>query len=260
MLSLLQMCLSIILLIEGQSVLWGSSKNIYSGESRKSPGGISGRAGLEAAPGTSSNSQHGLQLILKVRDENGVPVVTAKVYLYTEGVRLVAVGETDFAGRVVLTGLSSGFYQIRVEKQGFYGGKLDHVEVAKTESLELNLTHEQEIRESIDVTGAPSAIDQSRTVASETIGAREIINLPYARSRDFRGVLPYIPRVHRDSTGQVHFNGSASYQNFYALDGFNITHPSSGLLELRVSPDALRTIEVQSSRYSAEYGKASGGI
>ena len=228
MLSSLQICLSIFLLIEGQAIL--------------------------------SNPQQDLQLVLRVRDENGVPVASAKVYLYTEGPRLIATGETDFAGRVTMTGLSSGFYQIRVEKQGFYSAKLERVEAPKAEILEFSLTHEHEIRESVEVTNSPPAIDQTRTVASEAIGAREIINLPYPTTRDFRSVLPYFPRVHRDSTGQVHINGSASYQVFYALDGFNITHPASGLLELRVSPDALRTIEIQSSRYSAEYGKASGGV
>jgi outer membrane receptor protein involved in Fe transport len=110
------------------------------------------------------------------------------------------------------------------------------------------------------VTSAPPAIDQTRTVASDEIGAREIVNLPYPRRRDFKNMVAYLPRVHQDVTGQLHLNGSASYQVFYALDGFNITHPASGLLELRVSPDALRKIEIQSSRFSAEYGKASGGV
>ncbi len=260
MLSSLQICLSIFLLLNGQFILFESPQKIESGESGKSPLRTSGRAAQATAIGSLSNPQQGLQLVLKVRDENGVPVASAKVYLYTEGPRLIAVGETDFAGRVAMTGLSSGLYQIRVEKQGFYGIKLEQVEVGKAESLELILMHEHEIRESVDVTSSPPAIDQTRTVASESIGSREILNIPYPTTRDFRNLLRYIPRVHRDATGQVHINGSASYQVFYALDGFNITHPSSGLLELRVSPDALRTIEVQSSRYSAEYGKASGGV
>jgi Carboxypeptidase regulatory-like domain/TonB dependent receptor-like, beta-barrel len=260
MISLLQICLCSFLLVEGQSVLFEPAPNIEIGESDKHHSRIYRRAARNAVPGSFSNPRQGLQLVLRVRDENGVPVVTAKVYLYAEGARQIAVGETDFAGRVVLTGLSSGLYQIRVEKQGFYGGKLDQVEVGKTESLDLILLHEHEIRESVDVTNSPPAIDQTRTVASETIGAREINNIPYPTSRDFRSVLPFIPRVHRGLNGQVHINGSASYQVFYALDGFNISHPSSGLLELRVSPDALRTIELQSSRYSAEYGKASGGV
>ncbi len=260
MLSSLQICLCFFLLVEGQSTLWESPTLIKSVESRQSPLRVSRRAAQDNAPRSPSNPLQGLLLVLKVRDENGVPVPSAKVYLHTEGPRQIAMDETDFAGRVVMTGLAPGLYQIRVEKQGFYGARLERVEIEKDEILELSLAHEHEIRESVEVTNSPPAIDQTRTVASESIGAREIINLPYPTTRDFRSVLPFFPRVHRDSTGQVHINGSASYQVFYALDGFNITHPSSGLLELRVSPDALRSIEVQSSRYSAEYGKASGGV
>src|SRR5262249_5625797 len=260
MLSSVQIYLIIFLLVGGQLVLSEAPQHIKSDESGKSPLRISCCAARDPAPVPPTNSQQGLQLVLRVRDENGVPVVMAKVYLYSEESRLIAVGETDFAGRVVMTGLASGIYQIRVEKQGFYGARMEQVEVGKAESLELSLEHEHEIRDSVDVTSSPPAIDQTRTVASETIGAREIINIPYPTTRDFRNALRYIPRVHQDATGQIHINGSASYQIFYAIDGFNITHPASGLLELRVSPDALRTIEVQSSRYSAEYGKASGGV
>jgi hypothetical protein len=49
-------------------------------------------------------------------------------------------------------------------------------------------------------------------------------------------------------------------QVFNQLDGFNVSHPVSGVLGLRVSVDALRSIELQSSRYSAEHGKGSGGV
>src|SRR5262245_27785239 len=125
MISLFQMCLSIFLMVVGQSVLLESTQNIDSSESSRSLRSSSGRAAQDAAPGARSNSQHGLQLVLRVRDENGVPVVTAKVYLYADGARQIAAGETDFSGRVALTGLSSGFSQIRVEKQGFYGVRLE---------------------------------------------------------------------------------------------------------------------------------------
>ncbi|HEV2663300.1 MAG TPA: carboxypeptidase regulatory-like domain-containing protein, partial [Blastocatellia bacterium] len=199
-------------------------------------------------------------MVLRVRDENGAPVVSAKVYLHAEGARLVGMWETDFAGRVTMSGIAPGLYQMRVEKQGFFSAKIVRVELGKAESLEVTLEHEQEIRDSVDVTSSPPTIDQTRTVASDEIGAREITNLPYPRKRDFKNMVSYLPRVHQDSTGQLHLNGAASYQNFYALDGFNITHPASGLLDLRVSPDALRKIEIQSSRLSSEFGKASGGV
>jgi hypothetical protein len=283
-LSSLRICLGIFLLVEFQGPILAGASRIERGEpvmsSLRIPLRVSQGQPPLSLPGTISSSgrapaQQESQSLLRARDENGAPVVSAKVYIYAVdavqdaydvqggqggGPRLIGVWETDFAGRVALTGVAPGFYQIRVEKQGFYAVRLERVEIGKAESLEISLEHEQEIRESVDVTSAPPAIDQTRTVASDEIGAREIVNLPYPRRRDFKNMVAYLPRAHQDVTGQLHLNGSASYQVFYALDGFNITHPASGLLELRVSPDALRRIEIQSSRFSAEYGKASGGV
>ncbi|MDQ3756159.1 MAG: TonB-dependent receptor [Acidobacteriota bacterium] len=113
--------------------------------------------------------------------------------------------------------------------------------------------------EVVNVYESPPAIDPAKTAASETLDGQEIVNLPYPTPRDVRNALPFIPGVLRDATGQVHIGGSSSYQIYNQLDGFNVTHPTSGLLEMRVSADTLRAIEVQSSRYSAEHGKGSGG-
>ena len=44
------------------------------------------------------------------------------------------------------------------------------------------------------------------------------------------------------------------------LDGLNVTQPSNGQLLLHVSTDAFRSIRVEPSRYSAEFGKGSGGV
>ena len=259
-LSSLRICLGIILLVEFQSPIWVGASNIESSSSPKSLLTSYRRASQDPPPGAVSAPQQETPLVLMVRDENGAPVTSAKVYLYAEGSRPIATWETDFAGRVTMTGVAPGVYQARVEKFGFFSAKLERVEVGKAESLEIVLGHEQEIRESVDVTSAPPTIDHSRTAASDEIGAREITNLPYPRKRDFKNMVAYLPRAHQDASGQLHLNGAASYQSYYALDGFNITNPASGLLELRVSPDALRKIEIQSSRFSAEYGKASGGI
>ncbi|MBO0858167.1 MAG: TonB-dependent receptor [Chloracidobacterium sp.] len=262
----LRICISIFLLAEVQSAAgigcWVGASHI---ETSEPPLIILRQAPQDPLPTTNTAPNQEILLVLKARDENGEPVESAMVYLYavntvsSEGPRLVAVRETDFAGRIAIT-VAPGLYQIRLEKHGFFTFKTERVEIEKAENLEINLKHEQEIRESVDVSSAPPTIDPTRTVASDSLGAREIVNLPYPNNRDFRNLVAYLPRVNQDPTGQLHINGSSSYQIFYALDGFNITHPASGLLELRVSPDALRNIEIQSSRFSAEYGKAAGGV
>ncbi|MCI0336063.1 MAG: TonB-dependent receptor [Acidobacteria bacterium] len=204
--------------------------------------------------------QQNQKLDVTVMDENGLPVISAQIFLVRAETQTVFRGETGNSGRFEFTDLTPGLYRLRVEKEGFYAASSQDVRVGQTDNVEVSLNREQEIRESLNVTHSPPAIDLSKTAASEELSSREILNIPYKSNRDYRGVLSYIPGVVKDETGQIHINGAATYQNSNQFDGFSISHPANGLLELRVSPDALRSIEVKSSRYSAEFGKGSGGV
>ncbi|HET8676437.1 MAG TPA: hypothetical protein VFO63_11655, partial [Blastocatellia bacterium] len=200
------------------------------------------------------------KLLVSTLDDNGVAVASARVTLTHIESRAVIKGETDFAGRREFTGLSAGLYHVLVEKEGFYAAKLDGWQVGEAEGLEVILNREQEFAESIDVTYSSPAIDATKTDAGETLGSQEILALPYPTTRDIKNLLPFIPGIVQDPAGEIHLNGSAADQIFNQLDGFNVTNPVSGLFAFRVSADALRSIEVLSSRYSAEYGKGSGGV
>jgi hypothetical protein len=51
-----------------------------------------------------------------------------------------------------------------------------------------------------------------------------------------------------------------TYATLDLLDGFDIRSPVSGQLAMRVSPDAVRSIDTETSRYPVQYGKATGGV
>ncbi len=88
----------------------------------------------------------------------------------------------------------------------------------------------------------------------------EIINVPYPTSRDIRNLLPFYPGVVQDSTGQIHVNGSETWATLDLLDGFDIRSPVSGQLAMRVSADAVRSIDQEGTRYPVEFGRATGGV
>lgn len=206
-----------------------------------------------------------LNLTVTVIDENATPVVAAKITV-TSGQSTPAAsfkGETDFAGKRQFESVVPGIYTIRVEKPGFYAAVMTAMKIGgsgDTEEIAVTLNHEQELRESVNVIYSPPAIDATKTSSSDGLNARELVNIPYPTSRDYRNALPFIPGVLPDWTGQVHINGAATQQIIDQFDGFNISNPANGLLELRVSPDGLRSIDVTTSRYSAAYGKGSGGV
>jgi len=208
------------------------------------------------APETS----HAYRLEIAVTDENGVAVPSALVLLQTGASSLLRC-ETDFAGHCTLANLSGASYQLRVEKQGFYAAMLPLVQqVTQTRNVEVVLHHQQELREVVNVAESPPTIDPAQVSSKEEITGLQIIDVPYPATHDYRNALNFIPGVVQDSSGQPHVAGAETYQTLTLLDGFNVTQPANGLLLVRVSTDAFRSIAVEPSRVPAEDGKGPGGV
>jgi len=196
------------------------------------------------------------ELVIIVSDENGVAVQTARIQL--QGPREVVHCDTDRAGRCHFTRLTGTPWQLRIEKQDFYVFTLPAVQIAGT--LEVMLTHEQEVRETVNVVESSPAIDPSQVSSQEQLSGIDIINIPYPNTRDYRYALGFIPGVVLDQNAQPHVAGGETSQTLTLLDGFNVTQPATGQLLARVSTDALRTVDVQTSRISAQYGKGPAGV
>jgi hypothetical protein len=209
----------------------------------------------------SSQSPHSQSsLAVKVVDEDGVPVPSAQLTLSQTGGHAIFKGESDYAGQFSFLALDPGLYQLQVEKEGFYAATVDHIHVGETASIEVTMNHQRKYVESVRVTYSPPIIDPTQTASSEQLNSREIIDIPYAVPRDIRYALPLLPGVLQDATGQIHIDGAPTSQVYDELDGFDITDPITGLFNVRIAPEALRSVTVQDSRYPVEYGKAAGGI
>jgi len=201
------------------------------------------------------------RLFVTVVDENGVAIPSARVSLQASPATKPLIRETDFAGRCHFDNPRSG-YQLRVEKPGFYASFFVVPAIAARQSISVDVTlsHTREVREVVNVVESPPAIDPAQTSSQEQLTGVDIINIPYPVTRDYRNVLNFIPSVVQDVNRQPHVAGAETYQTLTLLDGFNITQPANGQLLMRVSTDAIRSVNVETSRYSAEYGKGSGGV
>jgi len=196
---------------------------------------------------------------LVVMDENGVAVAAARVLLESPPLPAVRC-QTDFNGRCQLPSLAAGTYQLRVEKEGFYATVEPNVQIEPSSTIEVTISHQQEVREVVDVVESPPAIDASQVAAQETISGLDVLDIVYPASNDYRNALDYIPGVVQDQSGQPHVAGAQTYQTVTLLDGFNVTQPANGQMLVRVSSDAFRSIQVEPAREPAEDGKGSGGV
>jgi hypothetical protein len=195
---------------------------------------------------------------LTVVDENGVAVEGALVTV-TEPQLEPSYFRTDFAGISSYTLRGPNPYRLHVEKPGFYAtdaGGLDECQ----SSLKVVLVHEQIVHEQVNVVASLPGIDTQEIPDRTTMNTPEIVDIPYQTSRDIRYLLPFFPGVVQDATQQVHVAGSEAWETLYTIDGFDVRSPAEGTLDMRVSTDAVRSIDSETTRYPVEYGRATGGV
>lgn len=201
------------------------------------------------------------QLRISVTDQNGQPLNAVFVFLKQNN-NVVSQNRTTPSGEAGFSRLETGTYSVALQKQGYYTASVDKVEVVAGQitPLEVRLQPLREYRTEIEVAAQVSPIDPQQAASSQTLTADEIATIPYPTSRDYRNVLPFIPGVIQDSTGQIHVAGSSTQEVQDYLDGFEVSQPAGGTLAVRLNPDSLLKIDVLSSRYSVAHGKGSGGL
>lgn len=203
-------------------------------------------------------SQSGRLIKLKVVDDGGHAVAHAEVTVAERGLPAVTVW-TDYSGRCQYTLQRIEPYQLRIAASGYYPAN-EANEDPNAQSLRVAITHERLLQQQVQVTAAPQGIDPQETSDVLTLDTPAIVNIPYPVSRDVRTLLPFVPDVVADPSGQVHVAGSEFWETLYLLDGFDIRSPASGKLALRVSADAVRSIDAETTRYPVQYGRSTGGV
>jgi hypothetical protein len=193
-------------------------------------------------------------------DENGAAVEGARIELRNSA-GIAAAASSNAAGDFRLTLAAPGEYEIRAERQGFYlvHGKTGSFEDSGA-TLTITLNHQQEFSERVDVTASPPHIEPQQPVARQEVDNAEILAIPYPAAGDYRNALPLMNGVLQDNTARLHFNGGASNQTSYTLDGFNLANPVSGQLDARMNIDSIQSMGVESSRFTAENGRGSAGV
>jgi TonB dependent receptor len=197
-------------------------------------------------------------VVLTVVDENNIAVSEAEVAIQEPGKppsRLI----TDYNGRVSYTPQGSAPFTLQVQKAGFYASAAKDNDPS-VRDVRMVLNHVQMLVQQVNVAASVPGIDPEQVSDKFTLATPEIINIPYPTSRDIRNLLPFYPGVVQDNSGQIHVAGSETWATLDLLDGFDIRSPVSGSLAMRVSPDAVRSIDQQATRYPVEFGRSTGGV
>ncbi len=217
-----------------------------------------------------------------VVDQNGAVVPNADITVENIGTALKRETTTNDEGYFTVPLLPPATYSVTAQRTGFMVTRLETVvlNVGDQKALIIQLKT-GDVKETVVVTGEAPLINESPAVA--TIVDRQFVgNLPL-NGRSFQslitltpGIVP-VPSV-TNVTGGFSVNGQRSSANAFTVDGVSANfsadalsipgpHTSgnlpgltaSGTTQSLVSVDALQEFKVETSTYSAEYGRQPGG-
>lgn len=197
-----------------------------------------------------------------VTDRQGNPVPEA----------LIAIEEPAVSGTATTTRSNlEGAFGLSLESAGEYRLQVLHPEFFPIEnrrvdlSIGLNIVNVELVEPSGDTVTlsvhARAPLATEAIAMSQTLDEDEIDTIPVTRSSKQRiqGVSAALPGIVRGPMGDVHFHGSATQETNWTLDGFSVTDPASGALEMTLGAESVRSLDLMAGRDSAEAGKGTGG-
>ena len=199
----------------------------------------------------------------------------AKVTIVNEGTGLSRVLTADANGEYTAPGLPTGHYTITSEMTGFKTVALSNIELGVDQRVRINIKLEVgAMTESVSVNAETPLIQTSSSELGTTVGSEQIEALPLngrnfvSLTRSIPGVLRGIPGANIDGAGSLAWRASASFSangqrardNNYMLDGVDNNETWLQTVVIFPSVDALDEFKLQTSTYSAEFGRSLGGV
>ena len=181
---------------------------------------------------------------------------------------------TDGEGRYQAPSLALGTYEVRAEQAGFNAFVRTGIELTVGRHAVVNLSLSVgDVAEQVTVTGEAPLVETATTELSQLVSSVEIEDLPI-QGRNLTelavlqtGVTELTSQITSVTAGpgkKISVGGARPNQSTFLLDGGDINNSTNkgvgGTSGLWLGKDTIREFTVLTSNYSAQYGKALGGI
>jgi hypothetical protein len=201
-------------------------------------------------------------------DDSNLPVPGVRVSLIQLEIGLERSAVTGQDGRVTMSALAIGRYTMRADADAFKPVPLDDVQITLGTTTEVRLTlHIAALADTVEVVAPVPLLDIQRTVVSTVIAERQIASLPIDRRNHISfAVLAAGVATDRTmnqgpaETSGLAFAGQSARSNNITVDGLDNNDDAAGGVRAVFSQDAVREFQVVVHSYSAEFGKAAGGV
>jgi hypothetical protein len=211
-------------------------------------------------------------LLGTVTDSSGASVANAKVTITETNTGIGHTSQTNESGNYIFPDLPPGTYRVIAEQSGFKRESRAGIDliVNSTERVDLVL-QPGNMSETITVSAETPILQTERADTGRKLETVLTENIPLGTNRNFQNLLNIVPGTTRatfqhsqffnaSSSLQTEVNGQLREGNNYQIEGID-DNERTGLLQILVPPlEAIQTVDVSTSNYDAELGRASGAV
>ncbi len=209
-----------------------------------------------------------------VTDATGAVVANAKVTITEQADTNVShAGNSNESGNFIFADLPPGNYSVTVEMTGFKKEQRRNIAllVNTTQRVDIQL-QPGNVTESVEVTGAPPALQTDRADTGRNIDSMVVSELPVLVSnRNYQALLALVPGTsppteehsqffNASDSLQTEVNGAPRVSNNYQIEGID-DNERTGLLQILIPPlEAITTVDISTSNHSVDLGRGAGAV
>jgi Carboxypeptidase regulatory-like domain/TonB-dependent Receptor Plug Domain len=220
----------------------------------------------------------GATLSGNISDSSGGVIAGAQISINNTATGISKDFQADSAGYYSAPNLAPGTYEVKVTAAGF-NTTVSTVTLAVGAQQQLNIPMKVgETSQTIQVTGAAPQIELTSSTLSGQVESQTVLDLPL-NGRDWTSLATLQPGVNLIETqiaygdsgrgnrgfgAELTISGQRTTTNNYRLDGVSVNdYANSGpgnVIGAALGVDAIQEFSVLTGGFSAEYGKAAGGV
>jgi outer membrane receptor protein involved in Fe transport len=217
---------------------------------------------LLSAPNASAQNATG-SILGAVRDSTGAVLPNVRVRVTSEQTGQYVTVTTDELGNYTVPLLKPGSYSVSAEAGGFQRYVNNGIVLQVDQTARLNISMQVgDVTQTVDVTGEAPLLQSENASTGAVIDEKKIVQIPL-NGRNFIDLAVLAPGVGRAGGSQgsssLTIDGGRPQNNNFLLDGTANTDGDFNKAILSPSIDAIQEFKVQTSGYSAEFGRSGAG-
>jgi hypothetical protein len=203
-------------------------------------------------------------IVGRIVDASDAVVSDASIHVRNVNTNEVRTAISQADGGYTVSNLPPGTYEVTIEKPGFKPLRESHLELLVEQTARVDARLDPgAVSESVEVTARVPLLNTETSSRGDIVSLREIVEMPL-NGRDFNDLAFTLPGVQPAEQGAkgapFSINGARADASNVLIDGLNNENPRDAGAQARPPPDSLQEFKLETSGYSAEYGRLAGGV